>query len=142
MINTFSIGLSIQALGKPFARVPHIFWALLVTLVYTIAGVVGRDHFPEILSNFLSVLGYWTAFFIVILLEEHFLFRTQGSPLGGYNLDHWDSPSKCVFLEAIGFETNYASFRLPFGIAAIVAGLLGAAGAVVGMSQVLAFFVC
>jgi purine-cytosine permease-like protein len=65
------------------------------------------------------VLSYWTAFFIVITLEEHFIFRRRNGALGGYNFEVYDSPS-----------------RLPLGIAGILAGCCGVAGAVVGMAQV------
>ncbi|KIP11708.1 hypothetical protein PHLGIDRAFT_99130 [Phlebiopsis gigantea 11061_1 CR5-6] len=117
--NTYSAGLSMQALGRPFAKVPRFFWVFLSFVIYTVAGVAGREHFSEILSNFLSILSYWTAFFIVIVAEEHFIFRRPHGPLGGYNLDDWDAPS-----------------RLPVGFAGILAGCCGVAGAVVGMSEV------
>ncbi|KAF8974249.1 permease for cytosine/purines, uracil, thiamine, allantoin-domain-containing protein [Flammula alnicola] len=119
IVNTYSAGLSIQALGRPFAMVPRFFWTLVCFAAYTIAGVVGRAHFSEILTNFLSILGYWTAWFVVVVLEEHFIFRRKGGRLGGYNLDDWDSPS-----------------RLPMGIAGVLAGCFGVAGAVVGMAEV------
>lgn len=117
--NTYSTGLSIQALGRPFAIIPRFFWVFLAFVVYTVAGVAGREHFSAILSNFLSILSYWTAFFIVIVAEEHFIFRRKNGPLGGYNLDDYDTPSK-----------------LPLGIAGILAMCFGIAGAVVGMSEV------
>ncbi|KAF8990473.1 cytosine-purine permease [Cyathus striatus] len=119
ILNTYSAGLSIQALGRPFAIIPRFFWTFFAFVVYTVAGVAGREHFSEILSNFLSILGYWTAWFIVIIMEEHLIFRRKNGPLGGYSLDDWDSPS-----------------RLPLGIAGVLAGCCGAAGAVVGMSEV------
>ncbi|KAH0825946.1 cytosine-purine permease [Lanmaoa asiatica] len=117
--NTYSAALSIQALGRPFAMVPRFLWVLLVSVIYTVAGVAGREHFSAILSNFLSILSYWIAFFIVIVAEEHFLFRRKGGRLGGYNLADWDNPSK-----------------LPIGIAGLLACCFGIAGAVIGMSQV------
>ncbi|KAF9225107.1 hypothetical protein BS17DRAFT_879253 [Gyrodon lividus] len=117
--NTYSTGLSMQALGRPFALIPRFFWVFLAFVIYTIAGVAGREHFSAILSNFLSILSYWTAFFIVIVAEEHFLFRREGGVLGGYNLGDWDRPSE-----------------LPLGIAGILAACFGVVGAVVGMSQV------
>ncbi|KAG1840269.1 permease for cytosine/purines, uracil, thiamine, allantoin-domain-containing protein [Suillus subalutaceus] len=117
--NTYSTGLSIQALGRPFAIIPRFFWVFIAFVVYTVAGVAGREHFSVILSNFLSILSYWTAFFIVIVAEEHFIFRRKNGPLGGYNLDAYDTPSK-----------------LPLGIAGILAMCFGIAGAVVGMSEV------
>ena len=83
-----------QTLGRPFALVPRCAWTLLAFAAYTVAGVAGRAHFSEILSNFLSILSYWTAFFVVVVAEEHVLFRQTRGPLGGYNLDDWDSPSR------------------------------------------------
>lgn len=117
--NTYSTGLSIQALGRPFAIIPRFFWVFIAFVVYTVAGVAGREHFSAILSNFLSILSYWTAFFIVIVAEEHFIFRRKNGPLGGYNLDAYDTASK-----------------LPLGIAGILSMCFGIAGAVVGMSEV------
>ena len=76
--------------------VPRFLWVFLVFVVYTVAGVAGREHFSTLLANFLSILSYWTAFFIVIVAEEHFLFRRKGGRLGGYNLADWDNPSKYV----------------------------------------------
>ncbi|KAG2116200.1 permease for cytosine/purines, uracil, thiamine, allantoin-domain-containing protein [Suillus cothurnatus] len=116
--NTYSTGLSIQALGRPFAIIPRFFWVFIAFVVYTVAGVAGREHFSAILSNFLSILSYWTAFFIVIVAEEHFIFRRKNGPLGGYDLDAYDMPSK-----------------LPLGIAGILSMCFGIAGAVVGMSE-------
>lgn len=92
--NTYSTALSIQALGRPLAMVPRFIWVIFAFLVYTVAGVAGREHFSAILSNILSILSYWTAFFVVIMAEEHFIFRRPGGRLGGYNLADWDNPSK------------------------------------------------
>ncbi|KDQ63006.1 hypothetical protein JAAARDRAFT_119103 [Jaapia argillacea MUCL 33604] len=117
--NTYSTALSLQALGRPFAIIPRFFWTILAFAAYTVAGVAGREHFSEILSNFLSILSYWTAFFIVIVAEEHLIFRRAGGVLGGYQLDDWDIPS-----------------RLPLGVAGILAGCFGVTGAIVGMSEV------
>lgn len=55
----------------------------------------------------------------MITLEEHVLFRRPNGPLGGYDFTAYDSPS-----------------RLPLGIAGILAGCFGIAGAVAGMAQV------
>ncbi|KAI5123976.1 hypothetical protein M0805_006388 [Coniferiporia weirii] len=117
--NTYSAGLSMQALGRPFALVPRFLWTFLAFVIYTVAGVAGREHFSEILSNFLSILSYWTAFFMVIVAEEHFIFRRKGGPLGGYDLDAYDDLK-----------------RLPLGAAGIFAGCCGVAGAVAGMAEV------
>ncbi|KAH9944003.1 cytosine-purine permease [Epithele typhae] len=117
--NTYSAALAMQSLGRPFALIPRFVWTFLAFVIYTVAGVAGREHFSEILSNFLSILSYWTAFFVVVVAEEHFIFRRPGGPLGGYNLDDWDTPG-----------------RLPLGFAGVLAACFGVAGAVVGMAEV------
>jgi purine-cytosine permease-like protein len=71
--NTYSAGLSIQALGRPFAMVPRFFWTFLCFAIYTVAGVAGREHFSEILSNFLSILSYWTVNIVNCYLASPFL---------------------------------------------------------------------
>ena len=51
--------------------------------------------FPLLLSAHLTCsvkLGYWIAFWVVILLEEHYIFRRKHGPLGGYDLHAYDSP--------------------------------------------------
>ncbi|KAF8306326.1 purine-cytosine permease [Clavulina sp. PMI_390] len=113
--NTYSAALSFQALTPWFQRIPRAVWTLVVAIAYTIAGVVGREHFSSVLSNLLSILSYWTAFFVVIVAEEHFLFR-RGKM--GYDLEAYEDSKK-----------------LPLGIAAIVSGLLGVMGAVLGMAE-------
>ncbi|GFZ52283.1 hypothetical protein JCM24511_10056 [Saitozyma sp. JCM 24511] len=116
--NTYSCALSIQALFKPFEKVPRAIWAVVSFVIYTVAAVAGREHFSEILSNFLAILGYWVAFFIVVVAEEHFIFRKHVIR-GGYDLTAYDTMSK-----------------LPIGAAGIFACACGAAMAVVSMAQV------
>ncbi|KAI0815353.1 cytosine-purine permease [Irpex lacteus] len=110
-------GLSMQALGRPFAMIPRFFWVFLAFVIYTVAGVAGREHFSAILSNFLSILSYWTAFFIVIVAEEHFIFRRKNGRLGGYNLDDWDTPGSCLWAGG-AFGTDLG-FELAAGFAAV-----------------------
>lgn len=111
----YSSGLSIQLLGHFFHAVPRLIWSLLVALVIGILAVVGKDHLSTIVSNFVSLLGYWTISFTFILLIEDQWFRRHE----GYNLSAWDTPSK-----------------LPWGLAAVMALLAGyLAGGVTGMAQ-------
>jgi purine-cytosine permease-like protein len=103
--------------------VPRFLWVFIVFVVYTVAGVAGREHFSALLTTFLSLLSYWTAFFIVIIAEEHFLFRRKGGRLGGYNLADWDNPSKYVPLVLPGRRNDIlmcsymASLTVPYSYA-------------------------
>ncbi|KAF8507734.1 hypothetical protein JB92DRAFT_2958129 [Gautieria morchelliformis] len=117
--NTYSAALSMQTLIPPFRRIPRAIFTVLAFIIYTVAGVAGRQHFSVFLKNFLAVVGYWVSFWIVILLEEHYIFRRKDGVLGGYDLDAYDAPH-----------------LLPVGLAAIFASLCGICGAVISMAQV------
>lgn len=88
--NTYSAALSIQAFAKPFQVVPRAIWTVVVAVAYTVAGVAGREHFSDVLNNLLAILSYWVAFFVVIVAEEHYVFRKKS----GYDLTIYDQPSK------------------------------------------------
>lgn len=111
----YSSGLSIQLLGHYFHAIPRFIWSFLNALVVAILAIAGREHLSLIVSNFVSLLGYWTVSFTFILLIEDQVFRRRT----GYDLNVWDVPGK-----------------LPWGIAAVMALLTGyLAGGVTGMSQ-------
>lgn len=115
----YSSGLSLQLLGHIFHAVPRFIWSFLVALVVAVLAIAGKDHLSVIVSNFVSLLGYWTVSFTIILLVENEWFR-KGHPEHGYNLSAWNDPSK-----------------LPVGLAAVTSLLAGyLAGGLPGMSQV------
>ncbi|KIJ26604.1 hypothetical protein M422DRAFT_272298 [Sphaerobolus stellatus SS14] len=117
--NTYSCALALQALLPPFRHIPRPFWAILAFAIYTAVGVAGREHIIDILNNFLAILGYWLAFWFIIVFEEHTIFRRMNGLLGGYDVEVYDTPSK-----------------LPVGLAAIFTSCCSIAGAIVGMAQV------
>ncbi|KAG0649894.1 Purine-cytosine permease fcyB [Hyphodiscus hymeniophilus] len=111
----YSSGLSLQLLGHYFHAIPRFIWSLANAVVIAVLAIAGRQHLSTIVSNFVSLLGYWTISFTVILLIEDQVFRRRE----GYNLNVWDVPAK-----------------LPWGLAAVVSLLCGyLAGGVTGMSQ-------
>jgi purine-cytosine permease-like protein len=111
----YSSGLSMQLLGHYFHAVPRLFWSLLFVIVVAVLAIAGQQHLSTVVSNFVSLLGYWTVSFTIILALEDQLFRKKS----GYNLVAWDQPAK-----------------LPYGIAAILSLLTGyLAGGVTGMAQ-------
>lgn len=111
----YSSGLSIQLLGHYFHAIPRFVWSFINALVVAVLAIAGKDHLSTILSNFVSLLGYWTVSFTIILLIEDKWFRRNT----GYDLNVWDVPSK-----------------LPVGFAAVLALLVGyLAGGVTGMAQ-------
>ncbi|CAG8974588.1 hypothetical protein HYALB_00004385 [Hymenoscyphus albidus] len=112
----YSSGLSIQLLGHYFHAIPRFIWSFLNALVIAVLAIAGRESLSLIVSNFVSLLGYWTISFTLVLLIEDQWFRRHI----GYELEIWDLPEK-----------------LPWGVAAVFALLVGyLAGGVPGMSQV------
>jgi len=112
----YSSGLDLQLLGHYFHAVPRFIWSFLVAVVIAILAIAGKENLSTIISNFVSMLGYWAICFTLILFIEDQFFRKRI----GYNLEAWDTPSK-----------------LPWGFAAVfslLAGYLG--GGLQGMAQV------
>ncbi|KAI1003914.1 hypothetical protein K3495_g4296 [Podosphaera aphanis] len=111
----YSAGLSIQLLSHFFRIIPRLVWSFLVALVVAVLAIAGRESLSIIVSNFVSMLGYWAISFTIILAAEDKLFRRTY----GYDLDAWDVTSK-----------------LPWGAAAVAALLISYfAGGIPGMAQ-------
>lgn len=111
----YSSGLSMQLLGHYFHAIPRLFWSLIFVIIVAVLAIAGQQHLSTIVSNFVSLLGYWTVSFTVILLIEDQFFRKKS----GYNLSEWNMPDK-----------------LPWGVAAVLALLVGyLAGGLPGMAQ-------
>ncbi|PWY96098.1 nucleoside transporter [Aspergillus sclerotioniger CBS 115572] len=115
IIDIYSSALCLQLLATPFRAVPRMVWCGLVSLVVLALAWGGRHQLEAILNDFLSLLGYWTLAFGLILAVEHFWFRPR---LGGYDLGAWQDPK-----------------RLPVGVAATTTLLLGIGFSFVGMDQ-------
>ena len=113
--NAYSIGLSMQVLGKSFQRVSRIVWTLYGAVFYMLIAIPAVANFNATLTDFLLIIAYWLGPWGIILIEEHFLFRR-----GQYNVDDWDTQEK-----------------LPIGWAAMVSLVLGLLGVYLGAAQVL-----
>ncbi|QDS77804.1 hypothetical protein FKW77_005738 [Venturia effusa] len=111
----YSSGLSMQLLGHYFHAIPRFIWSLIFVIIVAVLGIAGQEHLSLIVMNFVSLLGYWTISFTIILLIEDQFFRKRS----GYNLSEWNMPDK-----------------LPWGLAAVLALLVGyLAGGLPGMAQ-------
>ena len=113
---TYSSGIDFQLLAAWARKVPRFVWNTVGVIIYVVCALVGRNSLSEIFTNFLALMGYWVAIWIAITLEEHFLFRYLTGR--GYIWEDWDSKEK-----------------LPVGIAALIAFLIGWAGAILCMAQ-------
>ena len=112
---TYSSGIDFQVLSRIAQKVPRVIWNTFGVIIYTVCALAGRGHLSEIFTNFLALMGYWLAIWIAIILEEQIIFRRKS----GYDWTVWNQQQK-----------------LPVGIAALVAFLIGWAGAILCMAQV------
>ena len=115
ILPAYSSGIDFQILGRSFQRVPRVVWNTAGIIIFTVCALAGRDHLGEIFTNFLALMGYWVAIWIAITIEEQVIFRRRK----GYDWSVWNEQEK-----------------LPLGIAALVAFLIGWAGAILCMAQV------
>ncbi|KAH7092634.1 permease for cytosine/purines, uracil, thiamine, allantoin-domain-containing protein [Paraphoma chrysanthemicola] len=115
IVPTYSSGIDAQILGRWAEVVPRVIWNTVGVIIYTVCALAGRAHLAEIFTNFLALMGYWVSVWIAIILEEHFIFRRKT----GFNWEVWNQKKK-----------------LPLGIAAFVAFVIGWIGAILCMAQV------
>jgi purine-cytosine permease-like protein len=115
IVPTYSSGIDAQILGRYTEAVPRVIWNTVGVIIYTVCALAGRAHLAEIFTNFLALMGYWVSIWIAIILEEHLIFRRKT----GFNWEIWNQKSK-----------------LPLGIAAFVAFVVGWVGAILSMAQV------
>ncbi|KAH9901776.1 permease for cytosine/purines, uracil, thiamine, allantoin-domain-containing protein [Xylariomycetidae sp. FL2044] len=116
VISLYSSAISCQQFARPFSRVPRFVWTLLAFAVILALALGGRQQLNTYLQNFLSLLGYWSTSYFVILFIEHYVFR--GGNFERYDLEGWNDPD-----------------RLPLGLGATAAFLVGVVGWVMGMVQ-------
>jgi NCS1 nucleoside transporter family len=115
IVPTYSSGIDAQILGRWAGAVPRVIWNTIGVIIYTVCALAGRAHLAELFTNFLALMGYWVSIWIAIVLEEHLIFRRKT----GWNWDVWNQQKK-----------------LPYGIAAFVAFVVGWVGAILCMAQV------
>lgn len=113
--NDYSLGLSMQVLGRAFQNVNRAVWTLIGAAVYIVIALLAARHPNQTLADFLLLVAYWLAPWSVILTLEHFVFRK-----GRYNADDWNTPS-----------------RLPAGWAALTSLAFGLVGVYLGAAQVM-----
>ncbi|CAI7641857.1 unnamed protein product [Penicillium pancosmium] len=112
---TYSASLGFQMLGRYPAKLPRWFWTCVGVIIYLVCAVAGRNYLYDIFENWLALMGYWVCIYLTIALEEHLIFRRSR----GFDWEVWADRSK-----------------LPLGLAALTAFLIGWAGAIVCMNQI------
>lgn len=140
IMNTYSCAFEFQLIDYRLSIIPRWCWAILVTVIYLVVSLAGREHLSEILSNFLPMLGYWTSIYITLLIEENLLFRFFSTfrrlHYREFGLDKECQDLVCDKRQLYNWEGYNNPRVITFGFASIIAFLAGVAGAVVGMNQV------
>ena len=114
---TYAAALTFQVLGRYAKAIPRWMWCVFITIIELVCSIAGRNHLFAVFQNFLPVMSYWVSPWLMIVLEEQFLFHY----LRGKSFDWtaWEHKK-----------------RLPVGLAALFAWLCGWAGAIIGMEQI------
>lgn len=112
----YSTSLSFQTFLPILSRVPRVVFSGVMIAIVIPLGILASPKFQETLTNFLALIASWVAVFAAIIMVEHLVFRRSFS---AYDLSHWDSPRK-----------------LPSGVSAIVAGVVGMGLSVPCINQV------
>ncbi|GCE11923.1 purine-cytosine permease family protein [Tengunoibacter tsumagoiensis] len=113
--NDYSLGLTMQVLGRSFQYVNRAVWTLIGAVIYIAIAIPASANYNGTLENFLLLIAYWLGPWAIILVIEHFFFRR-----GSYNVDDWNTASK-----------------LPQGWAALIAMAAGLVGVYLGAAQLL-----
>ncbi|CAH6722306.1 vitamin B6 transporter Tpn1p [[Candida] jaroonii] len=138
IVNNYSIAFCLQLVDKRLAIVPRWVYSVLFTVVCLVISLVGKDQFSTIIANFVPMLGYWISIYIVILLEENLIFRSNR--LKHLHYKEFDVDKSATIEQYPQYRYNWNGWDRPelfsHGIAAMASFAVGAVGAVVGMNQV------
>ncbi|KAK4157603.1 permease for cytosine/purines, uracil, thiamine, allantoin-domain-containing protein [Chaetomidium leptoderma] len=114
---SYSVTLNLQLLAPFLVKVPrYLFSVVFVVIVIPVAIRAAADFFVN-LENVVALIGYWSSAFLAVVLVEHFWFR--GADCTAYDPEAWNDAS-----------------RLPWGVAALGAGVLSFGLVVPSMAQV------
>lgn len=116
ILNIYSLSLSAQVIAPIFKRIPRFVYTFIATGIYILLSILAADKFNESLISFSDILSYWFSIYIVIVFEEHLIFRRCS--FKNYDFDSWNNRK-----------------ILPIRLSAILSGLVGIVGIALGMSQ-------
>ncbi|KAK5636222.1 hypothetical protein RRF57_011934 [Xylaria bambusicola] len=113
----YSITLNFQLLVPQLVRVPRYIFSIVITAILIPVSIRAAIDFFLSLQNFISLIAYWSAAFVAVVITEHVVFRK--GLYDAYDHDAWNSAS-----------------RLPWGAAALTASVLSFGLVVPSVAQV------
>ncbi|KAK4251037.1 permease for cytosine/purines, uracil, thiamine, allantoin-domain-containing protein [Corynascus novoguineensis] len=114
---SYSVTLNLQLLLPVLVKVPRYLFSVVFAAIVIPVAIRAADDFFLNLENFVALIGYWSSAFLAIVLAEHFVFRK--GDCAAYDADAWNNAA-----------------RLPWGAAALAAGVLSFGLVVPSMAQV------
>ncbi|THG94002.1 hypothetical protein EW026_g7375 [Hermanssonia centrifuga] len=112
----YIFGSSFMTIGSFFAKVPRYVYVIISEAILIPVAIVGATQFYATFVDVLSLIGYWSSAFAVIVLVEHFVFRKNDF---SYKMEDWNQPR-----------------RLPVGLVAFLAFFCAFGIIIPSMSQV------
>ncbi|QLI69389.1 Purine-cytosine permease fcyB [Metarhizium brunneum] len=101
----YAITLNFQALAPILFKVPRYVFAVVITAIIIPVAIYAYRDFYAGLNNFMSMISYWSAAFVGIVMTDHVVIRR--CRFDSYDQAIWTKGSK-----------------LPLGVAAISSGVL------------------
>ena len=72
---SYSFGIACQTFLPVLANLPRFIFSVIALAIMLPLAIVGQSRFYDTLNDFVSVIAYWYALFVGIVLTEHFVFR-------------------------------------------------------------------
>ncbi|CCX31836.1 Similar to Purine-cytosine permease fcyB; acc. no. C8V329 [Pyronema omphalodes CBS 100304] len=134
----YSSALAFQILHQKAILIPRFFWTIFGILLYTVCAIAGRNKLFPIFENFLALMGYWVAYWVVIQVEDEVLFgwwrrRVECSGCSGEAQQGDDS--EVHNMAGYTWTSWNQKTKLPLGLAAITAFLIAWMGGILSMYQ-------
>ncbi|EMG49294.1 putative pyridoxine transport protein [Candida maltosa Xu316] len=135
IMNTYSCAFEFQLIDRYLLYVPRWIWATVITVIYFVLSIAGKNHFSTILGNFLPMLGYWITIYIALLLEENLIFRSTVTTRKLHEREFDDADDEEDYDKLYNWDNWNDPKKITMGLAASLAFGCGVAGAVIGMNQ-------
>jgi purine-cytosine permease-like protein len=113
----YSISLNFQMLIPQLVVVPRYVFSIIITAIVIPVSIKAATDFFSSLENFISLIGYWSAAFVSVLIVEHLVIRR--CRYSSYDQAAWNSAK-----------------LLPWGVAALAASVLSFGLVIPSMAQV------
>lgn len=75
MATLYSLGLCCQTMFPPLTALPRFTIPIGAVAIILPLAIVGKDSFYDTLTNFVSMIAYWTALYVGVVTADHVVIR-------------------------------------------------------------------